>query len=97
MGDGRVQVTFAEVAQAASDINNIHQNIESHLDQLKSKLQPIVSEWTGAAAESYQEAQHRWDSSAADLFATLAAIGGAVRQAGEGYEAAEGSAKKLWG
>ncbi|AHI01537.1 hypothetical protein GCM10010174_08600 [Kutzneria viridogrisea] len=94
---GHVQVTFAEVAQAASDIKSIHQSIESHLDQLKSKLAPVVGEWTGEASESYQEAQRRWDQAAADLFATLAAIGSAVQQAGEGYQNAEGAAKKLWG
>ena len=37
------------------------------------------------------------DQAAKDFNETLQAIGVAVRQAGEGYEGAEGSAKKLWG
>lgn len=94
---GSVQVTFAEVAQASSDIKNIHQTIEGHLDQLKSKIQPVVSEWTGSAAEAYQGAQAKWDAASKDLFETLAAIGVAVQQAGEAYEGAEGHAKGLWG
>lgn len=97
MSDGTLKVTFAEVQQAAQDITSSSNTIDQHLSDLKGKLAPIVAEWTGAAAEAYQAAQKQWDSAAADLNETLASIGIAVRQAGEGYSGAEDAAKKLWG
>ena len=97
MADSHIKVTFAEIQQAASDINSASQQIDSHLDQLKAKIAPIVADWTGEAAEAYQVAQKNWDDAAKAFNETLQAIGIAVRSAGEGYEGAEGSAKKLWG
>jgi early secretory antigenic target protein ESAT-6 len=97
VGSSHIKVTFAEIQQAASDITNASNTIDQHLGQLKQKIAPIVADWTGDASESYQQAQKAWDDAAKDFNETLQAIGVAVRQAGEGYEGAEGSAKKLWG
>ena len=97
MGNSRIKVTFAEIQQASSDITTASSTIDQHLSALKSKIAPIVADWTGDAAEAYQVAQKNWDDAAKDFNETLQAIGVAVRQAGEGYEGAEGSAKKLWG
>jgi early secretory antigenic target protein ESAT-6 len=94
---GHIKVTFAEIQQAAGDISTASTTIDQHLDQLKSKIAPIVADWTGEASEQYQQAQKAWDDAAKDFNETLQAIGVAVRQAGEGYEGAEGSAKMLWG
>jgi early secretory antigenic target protein ESAT-6 len=94
---GPIKVTFAEIQQASSDITNSANTVEQHLETLKTKIAPIVADWTGAAAEAYQDAQRRWDQAAKDFHETLQAIGIAVRQAAQGYEDAEGSAKKLWG
>lgn len=92
-----IKVTFAEIQQASSDITNSANTVEQHLNDLKNKIAPIVADWTGDASTAYQDAQNRWNQAAADFHQTLQAIGVAVRQAAEGYEGAEGSAKKLWG
>ncbi|MFI9385355.1 WXG100 family type VII secretion target [Kutzneria sp. NPDC052558] len=94
---GEIRVTFAEIQQASTDITNASNTIDQHLSDLKGKIAPIVADWTGDASEAYQDAQRRWDQAAKDFNETLQAIGVAVRQAGEGYQDAEGSAKKLWG
>jgi len=97
MAEGHIKVTFAEIQQAAQDITTASSTIDQHLGTLKSKIAPIVADWTGDASEQYQQAQKAWDDAAKDFNETLQAIGVAVRQAGAGYEGAEGSAKKLWG
>ncbi|MEV6608271.1 WXG100 family type VII secretion target [Kutzneria sp. NPDC051319] len=97
MSDSVIKVTFAEIQQASQDVTNAANTVGSHLETLKGKIAPIVADWTGEAAEAYQNAQRNWDAAAKDFQETLQAIGVAVRQAGEGYESAEGSAKKLWG
>jgi early secretory antigenic target protein ESAT-6 len=97
VSDSVIKVTFAEIQQASQDVTNAANTVGGHLDTLKSKIAPIVADWTGDAAEAYQNAQRNWDAAAKDFKETLEAIGVAVRQAGDGYEGAEGSAKKLWG
>jgi early secretory antigenic target protein ESAT-6 len=97
VSDGTIKVTFAEIQQASQDITTSANTVEQHLNDLKGKIAPIVAEWTGDASSAYQDAQRRWDQAAADFQSTLQAIGIAVRQAAEGYQDAEGSAKKLWG
>jgi early secretory antigenic target protein ESAT-6 len=97
VSDGIIKVTFAEIQQASQDVTNAANTVGGHLDTLKGKIAPIVADWTGEAAEAYQNAQRNWDSAAKDFQETLQAIGIAVRQAADGYVGAEGSAKKLWG
>jgi early secretory antigenic target protein ESAT-6 len=97
VGDGAIKVTFAEIQQASQDVTSAANTVGGHLDTLKSKIAPIVADWTGDAAEAYQNAQRTWDAAAKDFKETLEAIGIAVRQAADGYQDAEGSAKKLWG
>ncbi|SFR09060.1 early secretory antigenic target ESAT-6 [Lentzea waywayandensis] len=84
-----LQVTFAEIAQASSTINSSATQIEGQLGDLKSEVQKTLAGYTGDAREAYEAAQRKWDEAAADLQAVLAAIGTAVGQAGEAYEAAE--------
>ncbi|WP_425558919.1 WXG100 family type VII secretion target [Kutzneria kofuensis] len=40
----------------------------------------MVADWTGEAAEAYQNAQRAWDAAAKDFQETLQAIGVAVRR-----------------
>src|ERR1043166_4427556 len=80
-----IKVSFAGLAQGAADIGKSASMIQSHLDQLKKALQPLVSTWTGTAAENYGHFQGEWDKAAADLQQVLASIGTAVSRAGEDY------------
>ncbi|SDJ71219.1 early secretory antigenic target ESAT-6 [Lentzea albidocapillata subsp. violacea] len=93
---GQIQVTFAEVANAASQISSAAKSVDQQLDDLRTKVTSTLSGYTGDAATQYQAAQDKWDKAAADLQAVLAAIGTAVQQSGEAYEQAERQNQGRW-
>jgi ESAT-6 family protein len=91
-----IKVSFAGLSQGASDIGRSASMIQSHLDQLKRDLQPLVTNWTGTASENYQHFQGEWDKAAADLQQVLASIGTAVSRAGEDYADGERNNANRW-
>ncbi|MDX8032350.1 WXG100 family type VII secretion target [Lentzea sp. BCCO 10_0856] len=95
MGD-KVKVSFGELEAASGSITSAAGQIQSQLDDLKQQVQKVMAEYTGDAAAAYQEAQGKWDRSAADLQAVLSSIGIAVRDASEAYAAAEGANARRW-
>ena len=84
-----IKVTFAAIEQAAADIDAARARITAQLGELRSHLAPVAASWTGDAAGRYNEAQQRWDRSAADLTETLHKIKGLVLGAGAGYRSVE--------
>ncbi|MFI9814803.1 WXG100 family type VII secretion target [Saccharothrix variisporea] len=91
-----IKVSFAELGNAAGSISSQAGQVEQQLEDLKSRLQPIINLWEGAASEAYMEKQRAWDTAAADLQSVLASIGVAVQQATEAYQAAEQQNLKRW-
>jgi len=91
-----IKVSFAGLQQGAVDIGNSAKAIDTHLDQLKKDLQPLVSTWTGTASENYQAFQGEWDKAAADLQQVLASIGTAVSRAGDDYADGERNNANRW-
>lgn len=91
-----IKVSFAGLAQGASDINKSSQMIEQHLGDLKRDLTKLTAGWTGTASDTYQEHQRNWDQAAADLKAVLASIGTAVGRAGEDYADGERDNASRW-
>lgn len=96
MGDQRMLVTFAELANAAQTIQQTSTSLNQKLEDLKSQLRPIVESWQGAAAQNYQVQQQKWDQSQTDLNTVLQAIGKAVEQAHDAYSATEDANAKAW-
>lgn len=94
--DGQIKVSFAGLSQGAADITRSANLIQSHLDQLKQDLAPLVADWTGQASEQYQAHQKDWDTAAHDLQQVLAAIGTAVQRAGEDYADGERNNASRW-
>ncbi|MEU7525829.1 WXG100 family type VII secretion target [Saccharothrix sp. NPDC042600] len=92
----RIEVSFGELASAASSISSQANQVQQQLEDLKTRLAPVIAQWDGGASESYQAAQAQWDQSANDLQSVLASIGVAVQQATEAYEAAERTNQNRW-
>ncbi|MCP2165807.1 WXG100 family type VII secretion target [Goodfellowiella coeruleoviolacea] len=92
----QIKVDFAVIGEAAGNISSAAQKVQQQLDDLKSRLQPVLAQWEGSASGAYQEAQQKWDTSAADIQQVLASIGTAVQQANEAYEQAERANQGRW-
>ena len=94
--DGSILVTFSALSTASADCGSTAGQMNQQLDDLKSYLAPLVSTWTGEAAEQYRNLEAQWERSAADLTAVLNQIQKALDAAHQNYVSAEQAATKLW-
>ncbi|GGM51516.1 hypothetical protein GCM10012275_23010 [Longimycelium tulufanense] len=92
-----ILVTFGELQAGQQNVTSGAQKIQSTLDDLKQRIQPVVSTWQGEAAEAYNHHQQQWDQAAADLQQVLAQIGVALGHAAENYQQAERANTSRWG
>ena len=97
MSDGHVKVDFGQVTSLAEGINSQANNIESHLDTLKTQISQLDQIWAGAASDGYKHTKQQWFTAADDLRGVLARIGAAVHAASESYSATEAGNAKMWG
>jgi 6 kDa early secretory antigenic target len=90
-------VTFAAIAEASQNVNNTSNLLNQKLDDLQRQLQPLVSDWTGTAAENYQAKQRQWNQAQQQLTQVLSAIGKVLEQAHDSYSSVEKSNAATWG
>jgi early secretory antigenic target protein ESAT-6 len=95
MGE-RMKIGFAEIATASQQISSGASQVQQQLDDLQTKVSSTLAQWEGSNQESYKAAQDKWSQAAADLQSVMAAIGTAVQQAGEAYQAAEQRNTARW-
>ncbi|HVK24769.1 MAG TPA: WXG100 family type VII secretion target [Actinokineospora sp.] len=93
----QIQVNFAEVAAASQSLSSTAGQLESLLNDLKSRLAPLQAGYTGAAKEAWDAKQNEWNRAQDDLRQVLASIGMAVQQSGDNYEAVEKANAAKWG
>ncbi|QFQ03070.1 6 kDa early secretory antigenic target [Corynebacterium urogenitale] len=91
-----IHYNFANIGQAAEDINSTKNRIDGILDNLKSDLQPLVAEWEGESATAYQAAQKKWDDSANELNIVLGQVATAVRDSNDRMSQINTNAANSW-
>ena len=91
-----ILVTFSAIQQGQADVASTAGNLNGQLGDLKAYLAPMVSTWSGAAAENYNAKQRQWDEAAQALNEILAQIGRALGSAGDDFQAAENSNASMW-
>ena len=96
-GQGQVMVTFATIAEASQNVQRTYQSLEQKLNDLHSFLQPMVSEWTGAAATQYQQKQQQWTQAQTDLGNVLQTIGRVLEETHSSYQQTEQANMNAWG
>jgi WXG100 family type VII secretion target len=91
----QIQVNYASLENAQSQMQAISKTMEGRLDSLRSQLQQM--QWNGSDREAYQSYQAAWDSAVADINRILHEIGAAVGVANQNYQSTEKSNAKVWG
>lgn len=94
--DGEVQVTFAAIQEAAALSGTTNRTIQTLLDDLYRRIQPIVGVWSGAAAEGFQYQHTQWTQAASDLNDVLGHISALLYDTHDGYSSAESAVTQLW-
>jgi early secretory antigenic target protein ESAT-6 len=95
-GDGQVLVNFATIAEASQNVQNTYNKLNQQLDDLHSFLAPLVAQWTGSAAETYQQKQREWQQAQTDLGNVLKTIGNVLESAHGAYQQTESANQKSW-
>ncbi|MEV4535460.1 WXG100 family type VII secretion target [Asanoa sp. NPDC049518] len=90
-----IQVNYAALENAQSQMQSISKTIDGRLDTLRSQLQQM--QWNGSDREAYQGYQAQWDAAVADINAILHEIGAAVGVANQNYITTEANNAKVWG
>jgi early secretory antigenic target protein ESAT-6 len=90
-----IQVDYAAMEAAYTQMQSIARGMDEKLDTLRSRLQKM--EWDGSDREAYQIHQAKWDTAVRDLNQILNDIGSAVGTANENYQNTETSNAGIWG
>ena len=85
MNDGVLVVSFPALQQASADIQKALSTLDAQLGQLEKDAAPLVSTWSGAAREAYEQRQARWRTASQDLQAMLRDIKLAVDESAADY------------
>lgn len=94
--DGQVLVNAQVLDEGASDTDTIAGQIDQQLNDLKGYLAPLVSSWTGQAADDYKSLQSQWNSTAEDLNTVLRQVASTLRSAAEAYRSGESTNSQMW-
>lgn len=86
---GQVGANFAQLGGTTEHLVASVTRMNTALADLKSYLAPMVSTWEGDASVQYQALQQKWDTSAAELNATLQRIGAALGDTNDQFQATE--------
>lgn len=89
MASSSFGTTFDEMNKAAQAVTQTVQEIQSEQRQLMSALEPIASQWKGAAASAFQQLITRFNEDAQKLTQALDAIGQALGSNTKNYQAVE--------
>jgi early secretory antigenic target protein ESAT-6 len=92
-----ILVNYATITNASTDVKSTAGRIKQQLDDLEAAVKRVAQSWEGEAQEGYQRKQREWDTTAADLHATLLKISTALQNAAENYQATEKSNAQTWG
>ncbi|HET9168448.1 MAG TPA: WXG100 family type VII secretion target [Actinospica sp.] len=96
MADGAVQVTFADIENAAALVGSINKTVQSMLDDLYRQVAPVTASWTGQAAQGFQYQHQQWASAAEDLNLVLRNIAVLLLETHDSYNQAESEVTSIW-
>lgn len=85
----QIKVSFGALDTAVGDINAGANAMAQRMSQLRSDIAPMLSTWSGAAQQSYHQAQQQWDQGWQELTSALQDLQRSTGQANEGYNAGE--------
>jgi early secretory antigenic target protein ESAT-6 len=96
-GTGKLAVSFSGLDGISNEIAAGVTALQRRLDALEQDLVPLKSDWTGEAANAYQQAKMKWDGAIADLKATLNQTGTAVQDSRGQYMSTENKNASAFG
>jgi WXG100 family type VII secretion target len=81
--------TPEQMHRAAVQVQQVNEQVQAQLTQLRNQLAPLSGGWKGEASTAFEALMVRWDSDARALSQALQSIGESIRLSGVSYQRAE--------
>jgi len=78
--------------QTAAKFEQVDQSLQSMLSGLLTELEVLQTAWRGAGGRSFEQVKQQWSQDQAALQRALRETAGAIRTAGQQYEASDSDA-----
>ena len=79
---------------AAQRVYEVNSQIQSQLNNLLARLDPLMTAWQGSAATSFTVLKERWHQDAVNLNGSLKGIGDKLMKAHGSYRATEDASRQ---
>ena len=91
-GVSQTQAEAAVMQQTAARFEQVDQSLQSMLSGLLTELEVLQTAWRGAGGRSFEQVKQQWSQDQAALQRALRETAGAIRTAGQQYEASDSDA-----
>jgi WXG100 family type VII secretion target len=78
--------------QTAAKFEQVDQSLQSMLSGLMAELETLQHAWRGAGGRSFEQVKQQWSQDQAALQRALRETAGAIRTAGQQYDASDSEA-----
>lgn len=94
--DGMMNIQYETLAGAQADLTAAFQSAQNAIHELESRLNSGLSQWTGAARETYTEVQLEWTKAFSHMATVLNQAGVHMGNASETYQQVERQNTSIW-
>ncbi|MGH3273656.1 MAG: WXG100 family type VII secretion target [Streptosporangiaceae bacterium] len=91
-----MKIQFESLQQAQDDLGTAAAAVQNTIDELESKLQANLSQWSGAAQQAYIPVKQSWRDAIEDMQRVLTKAGGHLATAQQIYADAENHNMSIW-
>lgn len=88
---GMLKVTSEDLHQVSQSLRSGADQVQAQLTALRRQVEPLTTEWEGAASGSFQELWQEWHNGAAQVQQALTGIATLLTHAAVTYQNAETS------
>ena len=92
-----IAVSFGTLEHLTVELDDILKQLNGQLNDLYTRLVPVVASWQGEAREVFLRELDKWDTSARDLQAAHKWLHEVVTSGHRGYAAAHSAVLRGWG
>lgn len=89
-------IKYETLQQAQDDLAMAYQAVKATVDELESKLQANLAQWSGAAQSAYLPVKAQWDAAIAHMAAVLNRAQVHLGNANDMYQTVERQNVSIW-
>lgn len=89
MTSGAFNTEAATMAQAATRVSDVNNQINAELRTLFGAVEGVQAHWSGQAATSFQQLMQRWQQDSAKLSQALNGISEQIAASGKAYQSSD--------